>query len=194
MKKITREDLMGLEKYSEARDEFRCKIIDHKKNRVISVGPNMRFHFEDRLLMQYQVQEMLRAEKIFDAQGIQEELNAYNPLIPDGNNLKVTLMIEYADPAERTEALKQLLGVEYKTWIQVEGFDKVRPIADEDMERSTEEKTSSVHFLRFEFDKDMVNAAKAGKPISLGVDHPYYHHSLEPLAPHLIDSLVSDFD
>jgi len=194
MKKLTREDLMGLEQYSEKRDEFRSQVMMHKKSRVISVGPNMSFHFEDRLLMQYQIQEMLRAEKIFDAAGIQEELDAYNPLIPDGANLKATLMIEYEDPEVRAEALKQLLGVEDKVWLQVEGFDKVMPIADEDLERSTEEKTSSVHFLRFEFDKDMIEAAKNGKTVSLGVDHPHYNHRLQPLAENLAASLVSDFD
>lgn len=194
MKKISHEELMGLEKYSAARDGFRQNIMAHKKNRVISVGPHMRFHFEDRLLMLYQVQEMLRAEKIFDAQGIQQELDAYNPLIPDGSNLKVTLMIEYSDPAERAEALKQLPGIENKVWIQVAGFDRVSPVADEDLERTTDEKTSSIHFLRFEFDADMVAAAKAGTNISLGVDHPFYQYSLEALAPHIAKSLVSDFN
>ncbi|NOY66848.1 MAG: DUF3501 family protein [Gammaproteobacteria bacterium] len=194
MKKINREDLMSLEKYSEIRDDFRRQMIAHKKDRVVRVGPNMSLHFEDRILMQYQIQEMLRAEKIFDVAGIQEELDTYNPLIPDGSNLKATFMIEYEDPEERAKALKELLGVECKVWLQVEGFNKVLPIADEDLNRATEEKTSAVHFLRFEFDKQMIQAAKKGKMISLGVDHPYYHHSLEPLAQKHSISLIADFD
>lgn len=192
MKKLMREDLMGLEQYSEERDSFRARIMKHKKNRIIGLGPHMSLHFEDRLIMQYQVQEMLRAEKIFDAAGIQEELETYNALIPDGNNWKATLMIEYSDPDERAVALKQLLNVEHCIWMQVEGYDKVSPIADEDLERATEEKTSSVHFLRFDLTQDMINAAKSGKAISLGVDHPAYSYQLSPLAEHYRDSLVSD--
>jgi len=194
MEKLKREDLMSLEKYSEVRSDFRARMIEHKKNRVIRLGPNMSLHFEDRLLMQYQVQEMLRAEKIFDAAGIQEELGTYNLLIPDGSNLKATFMIEYSDPQERAEALKQLLNVENKIWIKIEGFDKVMPIADEDLERSTDEKTSSVHFLRFEFDEKMIEAVKQGKGIGLGVDHPFYQYSVESIAQNHLTSLVSDFD
>jgi hypothetical protein len=192
MKKLMREDLMGLEQYSDERDDFRARVIKHKKNRIISLGPNMSLHFEDRLIMQYQVQEMLRAEKIFDAAGIQEELETYNALIPDGSNWKATLMIEYSDPDERAVALKQLLDVENCIWMQVEGHDKVFPVVDEDLERATEEKTSSVHFLRFELTKPMIQAAKAGAAINLGVDHPAYTHSLSPLADNYRDSLVSD--
>lgn len=194
MKKLTREDLMSLEKYAEIRGEFRKEMMAHKKNRVISVGPNMSFHFEDRTLMHYQVQEMLRAEKTFEAAGIDEELDVYNALIPDGSNLKATLMIEYNDPDVRAEALKKLMGVEHKVWVQIDGFDKVFPIANEDMERTTDEKTSAVHFLRFEFDKDMIAAAKNGKEVNIGVDHPDYQHSLQPLPQHFAESLVADFD
>ena len=192
MKKLMREDLMGLEQYSAERDSFRARIMKHKKNRIIALGPHMSLHFEDRLIMQYQVQEMLRAEKIFEAAGIQEELETYNALIPDGNNWKATLMIEYGDPDERAVALKQLLNVEHCIWMQVDGYDKVTPIADEDLERATEEKTSSVHFLRFDLTQDMISAAQSGKAISLGVDHPAYTHHLSPLADHYRESLVAD--
>jgi len=185
---------MSLEKYSEVRNDFRARMIEHKKSRIIRLGSNMSLHFEDRLLMQYQVQEMLRAEKIFDVTGIQEELDTYNVLIPDGMNLKATFMIEYNDPVERAEALKQLLGVENKIWMRIDGFDKIVPIADEDLERSTEDKTSSVHFLRFEFEKDMIDAAKQGSSIEIGVDHSFYQCSLNSLEQNHLVSLVSDFD
>ena len=194
MKKITREDLMSLEQYSDTRDEFRQKIMAHKKNRVISVGPNMRFHFEDRLLMQYQVQEMLRIEKIFDADGIQEELDAYNPLIPDGSNFKATFMIEYDDVEERKVALAKLIGVEDKVWVRVDGFDKSYAIADEDLERDTEEKTSSVHFMRFELSPEMAAAAKQGASIGAGVDHSECQFSFDVLPDGIRDSLVADLD
>jgi hypothetical protein len=166
--------------------------MQHKKNRVIPLGPNMTLHFEDKLIMQYQIQEMLRAEKIFDAAGIQEELDTYNALIPDGENWKATMMIEFGDPDERAKALAQLLDVEDKVWMRVEGFDKVYAIADEDIERATAEKTSSVHFLRFQLNKDMVAAAQDQAKISLGVDHPNYHHQLDPLADQYRQALLAD--
>ncbi len=152
----------------------------------------MRLHFEDRLVMQYQIQEMLRAEKIFDAGGIQEELDTYNPLIPDGRNWKATLMIEYDDPEERADALRKLLGVEKQIWMQVEGHEKVNPVTDEDLERETEDKTSSVHFLRFELTDDMVKAAKQNAAISLGVDHPFYSCQCDPLEDRYRSSLAGD--
>lgn len=192
MKKLMRDELLGLEQYSEQRDDFRARVMKHKKDRIIALGPNMSLHFEDRLIMQYQVQEMLRAEKIFDAAGIQEELETYNALIPDGNNWKATLMIEYSDPDERAVALKKLLDVEHRIWMQVDGYDKVFPVADEDLERATEEKTSSVHFLRFDLSTEMIEAAKSGKAINMGVDHAAYTYSLCPLADHYRQSLVSD--
>lgn len=192
MKKLMREDLMGLEQYSEERDNFRTRVMKHKKKRIIGLGPNMSLHFEDRLIMQYQIQEMLRAEKIFEASAIQEELETYNALIPDGNNWKATLMIEYIDADERAEALKQLLNIENCIWMQVEGYDKVFPIVDEDLERATEEKTSAVHFLRFELPEPAILAAKSGGAISLGVDHSAYAHSLKPLSASYRDSLASD--
>lgn len=192
MSKIQRDDLMGLEQYSEQRNNFRARVMLHKKNRIVSLGPNMSLHFEDNLIMQYQIQEMLRAEKIFDAAGIQEELDTYNALIPDGSNWKATLMIEYSDPEERSQALKQLLGIENLIWMQVSGFDKVYPIADEDLERSTEDKTSSVHFLRFELNDDMIEAAKNNASISLGAEHPAYKHIVNPLLDNYRESLVKD--
>jgi len=194
MKKLTREDLMGLEQYSASRDDFRARVMEHKKDRIINLGPNMTLHFEDALIMQYQIQEMLRAERIFEADGIQEELDTYNALIPDGRNWKATLMIEYSDPDERAEALKQLLGIEDRIWMQVEGFDKVYPVADEDLERATEEKTSSVHFLRFQLTDYMAHAAKEGKAIALGVEHTAYSHTLDPLADNYRKSLAADLD
>jgi len=194
MSQLTREDLMGLEQYSEERDAFRARVMQHKKDRIIHLGPNMSLHFEDRLIMQYQIQEMLRAERIFDAAGIQEELDTYNALIPDGHNWKATLMIEYSDVDERALALRQLLGVENLVWMQVEGFNKVFPVADEDLERATEEKTSSVHFLRFELSADMIQAVKNNVGISIGVDHPAYRYSIEPLPDNYRQSLANDLN
>ena len=192
MSKLTREDLMSLEQYSEQRDDFRAAVMRHKKNRLIGLGPHMTLHFEDRMLMHYQVQEMLRAEKIFDAEGIKEELDTYNALIPDGDNWKATMMIEYVDVAEREQALKQLLGVELRIWMRVGDSERIYPVADEDLERETEEKTSAVHFLRFQLDESMLEAAREGASISLGVDHDAYNYSLEPLADNFSDSLRSD--
>ena len=194
MQKLTRNDLMNLEQYAEARKDFRSKLMAHKKNRVINVGPHATLHFEDRLTMQYQIQEMLRAERIFEAEGIQEELDAYNPLIPDGTNLKATFMIEYDDPKERQVALQKMLGIEKRVWVKVSGFDPVFAIADEDLERETEDKTSSVHFLRFELDSPMISAVKQGADISVGIDHVAYTEALEPLPKANRDSLAQDFE
>ena len=194
MQKLTRNDLMNLEQYAEARKDFRSKLMAHKKNRVINVGLHATLHFEDRLTMQYQIQEMLRAERIFEAEGIQEELDAYNPLIPDGTNLKATFMIEYDDPKERQVALQKMLGIEKRVWVKVSGFDPVFAIADEDLERETEDKTSSVHFLRFELDSPMISAVKQGADISVGIDHVAYTEALEPLPKTNRDSLAQDFE
>ena len=190
--KLSREDLFSLEKYSEMRPGFRVDIMQHKKNRVLQVGPNVTLHFEDRKTMLYQVQEMLRAEKIFDAAGIQEELDAYNPLIPDGSNWKATMMVEFSDIDERKVALSQLIGIEDRTYVQVEGFDRVYPISDEDLQRDTEDKTSSVHFLRFELSADMVSAVKGGAAIAVGVDHENYDHRVDAVASAMRDSLAAD--
>ena len=194
MSKLSRDDLFSLEKYSEMRPGFRAEIMQHKKNRVLQVGPNVTLHFEDRKTMHYQIQEMLRAEKIFDSAGIQDELDAYNPLIPDGSNWKATMMVEFPDIDERKVALSRLIGIEARTYVQVDGFDRVYPIADEDLERETEEKTSSVHFLRFELTADMISAVKAGAAIAVGVDHENYDHRVEAVGPAMRDSLAEDLN
>ena len=178
MSRLTREDLMSLEEYSEKRPEFRQQVMALKKIRVIPVGPDVTMHFENRALVQYQIQEMLRVEKIFDAAGIEEELGAYNPMIPDGQNWKATQMIEFADPEQRKVELARLIGIDRKTWVQVGEHDKVYAISDEDLERENEEKTSSVHFMRFELSDEMVADAKSGAVIRVGIDHENYHHSL----------------
>ena len=192
MNKLSREDLFSLEKYAEVRPEFRARVMAHKKNRRLPIGPNAALYFEDNLTMQYQVQEMLRAERIFEAEGIQEELDAYNPLIPDGSNWKATFMLEYSDEAERREMLQQLIGIERHVWVQVADFARVTPVADEDLERDTEEKTSSVHFLRIELTAEMVEAVKQGAAISIGIDHPAYTYAAEPVPLNIRDSLAND--
>ena len=192
MSKLTRDDLYSLEKYAEVRPQFRADVMKHKRDRVVPVGPNVTLHFEDRLTMQYQIQEMLRVERIYEAEGIEDELDAYNPLIPDGSNFKATMMVEFDDVEERKQALARLIGIEDRTWVQVSGFDKVHAIADEDMERDTEEKTSSVHFMRFELSPEMVAAVKSGVAVSVGVDHENYRHQVEPLPQGVRDSLAND--
>lgn len=192
MKKIAKEDLYSLEEYSAMRAEFRQQMMAHKKNRVLRLGEHATMHFEDRVLMQYQIQEMLRAEKIFDAEGIQEEIDAYNPLIPDGANWKATFMLEYDDENIRKQRLAELKGVEKTVWVQVDGFDKVNPICNEDLERETEEKTSSVHFMRFELSADMVKAAKDGAAIGAGIDHEKYSVSVNAVAEGMRQSLAED--
>ncbi len=194
MQKLTRDQLMPLEEYAKQRNDFRAKVMAHKQDRRVQIGPHATLYFEDRLTMQYQVQEMLRAERIFEDEGIADELNAYNPLIPDGSNWKATFMIEYGDEDERRVALGKLIGVEYKVWAQVAGFDKVRPIADEDLERETEEKTSSVHFLRFELTPAMVKAVKQGAAIGMGIDHDAYTHSVPVLPENVRASLAADLE
>lgn len=192
MDKLTRDSLYSLEKYAEARTEFRDKVMRHKKNRQVAIGPNATLYFEDRLTILYQVQEMLRVERIFEAAGIEEELESYNPLIPDGDNWKATFMLEYSNPDERQIALTRLIGIENKVWVKVEGFDQVNAIADEDLERQNAEKTSSVHFLRFQLSPDMCAAAKKGAAISMGIDHVNYIHRIDNIAAAVRDSLVAD--
>ncbi|HOP15963.1 MAG: DUF3501 family protein [Gammaproteobacteria bacterium] len=192
MNKLTRGDLLSLEKYAEVRPEFRARVMAHKRNRQLPIGPNATLYFEDALTMHYQVQEMLRAERIFEAAGIQEELDAYNPLIPDGSNWKATFMMEYPDEVERREKLAQLLGVEKHIWVQVADFARVTPIADEDLERETADKTSSVHFLRIELTPEMAQAVKQGAPVSMGIDHPAYNYTAEPIPQNIRDSLAGD--
>ena len=192
--KLKREDLWSLEEYAEKRDDFRKQVMEHKKSRQLEIGPNATLYFEDRMVMQYQVQEMLRIERIFEKDAIQEELDAYNPMIPDGSNWKATFMVEYPNVEERKTALARLIGIEKKVWVRVGDFDKVYPIANEDLERETEEKTSSVHFLRFELTPDMIAASKAGTPISAGIEHEAYNYSIDPIAENIRQSLVSDLE
>ena len=192
MKKLEEADLLSLERYSRERPEFRARVMAHKKNRQLSVGPNTMWLFEDRLTVQYQVQEMLRTERIFEAEGIAEELAAYNPLIPDGRNWKVTLLIEFADAEVRRVQLERLRGIEDRCWVQVAGCDRLYAIADEDMDRENETKTSAVHFLRFELEEPMVAALKGGAAIDVGIDHPNYHHELSPVAGNVRNALTAD--
>ena len=176
---LTRDDLYSLERYAEIRSDFRARVMAHKKNRQVALGAHATLYFEDRLTMQYQVQEMLRVERIFEPAGIQDELDTYNALIPDGGNWKATLMIEYEDPEERRQALGQLRGIEDRIWVQVGDGDRVFATADEDMEREDADKTSSVHFLRFELNPAMASAIKGGAALTLGSDHPHHRCSVE---------------
>lgn len=175
---ITRADLMSLEQYAEKRPEFRRQVLDHKRYRQIALGPNATLYFEDRLTLLYQIQEMLRIEKVFEAAGINEELEAYNPMIPTGRNFKATFMIEYTDAEVRATQLAKMVGIEDLVWMQIDGFDKVWALADEDLERSTEAKTSAVHFLRFEMSDEMVDAIKSGAQWRIGVQHPVYTYEV----------------
>lgn len=188
---LTRDDLFSLEKYAQVRGEFRARVMAHKKDRQVRIGAHATLYFEDRLTMHYQIQEMLRVERIFESQGIQDELDAYNPLIPDGSNWKATFMIEYEDVEERRDALARLKGIEDLLWIQVAGFDKVFAIADEDMEREDETKTSSVHFVRFELTPPMVAALKSGAAVSMGTDHSDFRYQVE-VSSATRDSLTAD--
>jgi Protein of unknown function (DUF3501) len=191
MTKITRESLMSLEAYAKARPEFRTKAMAHKRLRTVHIGDHVTLLFEDEMTIRYQIQEILRVEKQFEEQGILDELEAYNPLIPDGRNFKATMMIEYADEAERRVALTKLKGIEDKTWVQVEGSKKVYAIADEDLERENETKTSAVHFVRFELSQEMAAALKYGVTLSMGVDHPNYAASTD-IASDTRAALVAD--
>ncbi|MBW9276078.1 MAG: DUF3501 family protein [Candidatus Thiodiazotropha sp. (ex. Lucinisca nassula)] len=192
MTHLSHSDLYSLEEYARIRQQFRTKVIDHKKSRRLPIGPHAALYFEDELTMQYQIQEMLRIERIFEQQGIQDELDVYNPLIPDGMNWKATFMMEYHDVDERKKALAGLIGIEKAIWVQVTGFDKVRPIANEDLERSTEEKTSAVHFLRFELTQPMIDALKGGAALSAGIDHTNYDYTVDDLESSVRESLIKD--
>jgi hypothetical protein len=194
MQKLARQDLMSLEQYAAERTRLRSEVIAHKQLRTLQVGPNMTWCFEDRTTIRYQILEMLRAERIFEREGIQEELDAYNPLIPDGSNWKVTLLIEFTDEAERRAALEGLIGVEDRCWIRVSELDRVFAVADEDMARENSEKTSAVHFLRFELPSAMAGALQSGAALSVGVDHENYRHSLSPVPAPVADSLRRDLD
>jgi hypothetical protein len=188
---LNREDLYSLEKYAAIKTEFRSKVMEHKKNRRVPIGEHATLYFEDALTMQYQVQEMLRLERIFEADAIQEELDVYNPLIPDGSNWKATFMVEYEDVEERKKALAKLTGIENTIWVKVGNFDKVFAIANEDLDRTEPDKTSAVHFMRFELSPEMVTTAKNGAGIKAGIDHPAYTAEVE-LTPVKRNSLAGD--
>jgi hypothetical protein len=194
MQKLTRDDLFTLEKYAEVRAEFRQKVLQHKRHRRLPLGTNAALYFEDRLTMQYQIQEMLRIERIFEADGINEELDAYNPLIPDGSNLKATFMIEFPDVEERQQMLSQLIGIEDRVFLQVVDFDRVFAIADEDLQRSDDDKTSAVHFMRFEFSVEQVAALKGGAALAAGIDHENYQVDISPVDENIRNALTADFD
>ena len=194
MKQLTQSDLMSLEEYAKCRDEYRAEAMEYRGLRRVHLGEHVTIHFENRKTLQYQIQEMLRAEKIFDQEGIEEELAAYNPMVPSGKNLMATMMIEYIDVEERKVALTKLLGIEDKVWIQVADHEKVYPIADEELERDNEEKTSAVHVLRFEFTDDMISDAVSGAHLSMGVEHELYTEALMPMDSERRDVLVADFD
>jgi len=194
MQQLTRTDLMPLEVYADARAAWRAQVIQHKKHRKVSIGAHATLYFEDRTTIQYQIQEMLRAERIFERDAIQQELDAYNPLIPDGTNLKATFMLEYTDPDLRKVELARLIAVEDRVWLRVAGHDKIYAIADEDMARENAHKTSSVHFLRFEFDGDMIAALKSGAALAAGIDHENCRDSVDPLPQAVRSALLADLD
>jgi hypothetical protein len=193
MNTLTRQDLLNLESYSDQRNDFRARVMQHKKSRRVNLGPNLVLYFEDRLTIQYQVQEMLRIERIFEADAIQQELDTYNPLIPDGTNLKATVMLEFEDVNLRRIRLAELVGIEHLVFAQVEGEEKISAIANEDLERSTDEKTSAVHFMRFEFSREMISALRSGGTLTFGSDHQRYLHKVMVTGATL-ESLQRDFD
>lgn len=194
MEKLNHDKLYTLEHYARIRPEFRARVIEHKKHRRVPLGEHVSLYFEDTLTMQYQVQEMLRLERMFEPELIQEELDVYNPLIPDGRNWKATMMVEYEEAEQRRHALSTLLGIERAVWVRVAGFVRVHPVANEDIDRETPDKTASVHFLRFELTEPMAAALKAGAALAMGVDHPAYQALFDPLPDALRASLVADLD
>jgi hypothetical protein len=193
MTAISLSSLLTLEAYARQRKEFRSRVLAHKKNRILQIGPNVTLIFEDELTVRYQIQEMLRIEKTFEEQGIRDELDAYNPLIPDGTNLKATMMIEYEDPGERALALARLIGIENRVYVQVDGTERCYAIADEDMPRENAQKTSSVHFLRFEFPPEAIAAFREGRSVAVGIDHPNYSERVGEIAAEVQGSLARDF-
>lgn len=192
MNAITRDSLMSLEEYARQRASFRSKVMAHKKNRSLAVGPNVTLLFEDELTIRYQIQEMLRIERTFEEAGINDELAVYNPLVPEGSNWKATMLIEFPDEAERRVRLAQLIDIEDRVWVQVAGCERVHAIADEDIERENDEKTSSVHFLRFELDAGMIRALKGGAALAVGVDHAAYQAAADPVPEAIRQSLCGD--
>jgi hypothetical protein len=193
MDKLTPQDLLSLEEYHRQRPRLRAEVLEHKRHRQVPIGPNLTLYFEDRLTMRYQVQEMLRAERIFESEAIAEELEAYNPLIPDGTNLKATMMLEYPDVAERRAALTSLVGIEHRVYLRIGALGKLFAHADEDLSRSDDDKTSAVHFLRFELDAPMRAALKGGGGIKFGVEHDHYRHEVEG-SEAVRASLAADLD
>lgn len=191
MNKLSQSDLYSLDEYSAVRSDFRRQVMDHKKHRRVAIGEHAALYFEDRLTIQYQIQEMLRIEKIFKREGIREELDAYKPLVPDGANWKATFMVEYADPAERKNELARLIGIERALYVQVDGYDRVYPVTNEDLERETGDKTSSVHFVRFELSEAMVAGVKQGAGVVAGIEHPRYSAET-PLTAETRKSLAGD--
>ena len=194
MQKLTRDDLFSLEKYAAVRDEFRSEVLLHKRNRRLALGTNAALYFEDRLTMQYQVQEMLRIERIFEADGINEELEAYNPLIPDGSNWKATFMVEFPEIEERRAMLAQLVGIEDRVYVRIGDLERNFAVADEDLDRSDAAKTSAVHFLRFELSPAEVAALKDGAPLAAGIDHDNYQVEIAPVPGNIRESLLGDLD
>jgi hypothetical protein len=190
---ISRDSLLTLEAYAKQREAFRARVLAHKRHRTVPLGPHLTLIFEDELTVRYQIQEMLRIERTFDEDGILAELEAYGPLIPDGTNLKATMMIEFEEPEQRRLELARLKGIERCVYLQVAGHARVGAIADEDLERENEQKTSAVHFLRFEFDAGALAALRAGAALALGVDHPEYRQRIDALPPEVRDSLMRDF-
>jgi uncharacterized protein DUF3501 len=193
MPHIARDSLLTLEAYAKQREQFRARVLAHKKNRTVSIGEHVTLIFEDELTIRYQIQEMLRIEKTFDERGIQDELDAYTPLIPDGTNLKATMLIEYEDPIVRKRELAKLIGVEDGVYVEVDGQPRAYAIADEDLDRENEQKTSSVHFLRFELTPDAIAAFKSGAAVAIGIDHPNYAVRLDEVAPQVQSALAQDF-
>lgn len=194
MQKLTRQDLYTLEDYAEARAAFRAEVLAHKQHRKLQLGPHATLYFEDRMTIHYQVQEMLRVERIFEAKSIQDELNAYNPLIPDGHNFKATFMLEYPDPEERKVALAQLRGIEHQVWLEIDDFERVWAIADEDLDRADDQKTSSVHFVRFELTPEMISALKEGARLGFGIDHEHCRQQVDMVPESLRTALMADLD
>ena len=192
MTRLTRSDLLTLEAYASERPAFRARVLAHKKNRQIAIGSHATLYFEDRLTVHYQVQEMLRIERMFEPAAIEDELDTYNPLIPDGRNLKATFMLEYPDPDERRAALARFGGIEDRVWLRVQGCDAVFAVADEDLDRRSDERTAAVHFLRFELDDEMAERFKAGGPLAAGIDFDAYRHEVDPVATPVRNSLAAD--
>lgn len=195
MQQLTIQDLWSLEQYDQCRPEFRASVMRHKAGRNLRIGPHVTLYFEDQMTIRYQVQEMLRVEKIFQRAGIEDELAAYNPLIPDGDNWKATMMIEYTDAGERRGALEALVGIEHRVWMQIGDLPRIYAIADEDLERTRETKTSSVHFLRFQVPREQLRAVTRGRhALRAGIDHPHYRHQLDPLPEPVAQALWKDLE